>query len=636
MAVGLLAASAWLVQANLREVARNIAFDDNVRRAELAEVRLLSVLESAETGQRGYLLTDNPAYLAPYEAARRQLNARLEWLQVAPLVGASQAWDVAQLRRLADEKMAELARTIELQRTGQRQAALVLVKTNQGQRLMEAIRAQVGALQAAAARQLAAQRHQNHLETRWIMVAGLAGLAVLLLAGGFLTRRLTRRSVAASEAALTTFIDAFDLAHGMLQSTDGRITFWSSGAARLYGFSPEEAVGRLSHELLRTQFPCARAEIEAELQSRGTWQGELVHYRSDGTAVTVASHWAIHRGAQRSADAIIQVDNDTSDMRSAQRERQRADMLLRTIVETAPVLIYARHSDNNLALANQLATDLLGDPGSAELVMENDRRVMKSNAAAILEERIGCMDGNGRVWLSAKTPLHEVGGNVIGMVNVSVEITDRKRDETRLRLLVHELNHRVKNTLATVQAITAQSLQHGNLVQRRALEERLLALACAHDVLTEACWEGAELHELVARVLAAFGGQDSSRFQTSGPRVRLHPRAALALAMALHELATNALKYGALSASTSSAGKVMLDWEIEGGRLHLVWSEQGGPKVVTPTRRGFGARLIQRSLIQDLGARAVLEFAPHGVVCTIDAALKDIAAGAADLPSVGF
>lgn len=636
MAVGLLAASVWLVQANLREVERNIAFDDNVRRAELAEVRLLSVIESAETGQRGYLLTDDPAYLTPYEAARRQLNASFEWLEETPLIGGSQARDVAQLHHLADEKMAELARTIKLQRTGQRQAALALVKTNQGQRLMEAIRARVRSLQADAARQLAAQRHRNHLETRWIMVAGLAGLAALLLAGGFLTRRLTRRSVAASEAALTTFIDAFDLAHGMLQSTDGRITFWSSGAARLYGFSPEEAVGRLSHELLRTEFPCTRTQIEAELEGRGSWQGELVHHRRDGTAVTVASHWAIHRGAQRDPDMIIQVDNDISDMKRTQRERQRADMLLRAIVEAAPVLIYARHGDGNLALANQTATDLLSNPGPAELMMENDRRVMESNAAAVLEERVDCTEGNARIWLSAKTPLHDADSKMSGMVNVSVEITDRKRDETRLRLLVHELNHRVKNTLATVQAITAQSLQYDNLAQRRALEERLLALACAHDVLTEARWEGAELHELIARVLAPFGGQNGSRFRTSGPRLRLCPRAVLALAMALHELATNALKYGALSASTGSLGHVTLDWKIEGGRLHLVWSEQGGPRVVPPTRRGFGTRLIQRSLTQDLSARAVLEFASDGVVCAIDGALEDIAAEVANLPNVGF
>jgi two-component sensor histidine kinase len=197
-----------------------------------------------------------------------------------------------------------------------------------------------------------------------------------------------------------------------------------------------------------------------------------------------------------------------------------------------------------------------------------------------------------------------------------------RRAEEHQRLLINELNHRVKNTLATVQSIAAQTLRNALTVEgaREAIEVRLVALSRAHDVLTRENWDGAELREIVAKSVEPYRSQEEDRLSWEGPDVRLSPRMALALAMALQELATNAVKYGALS---NASGRIRVGWSIdrsiEPKRLQLRWEEAGGPPVTMPDRRGFGTKLIERSLAQDLQGNVQIDFAPTGVVCTVDA-----------------
>jgi two-component sensor histidine kinase len=192
------------------------------------------------------------------------------------------------------------------------------------------------------------------------------------------------------------------------------------------------------------------------------------------------------------------------------------------------------------------------------------------------------------------------------------------------KLLIDELNHRVKNTLATVQSIVTQTLRTAGTSEeaKEAVELRLLALSRAHDVLTRESWEGADLIEVVERALEPYQFSNEYRIHVTGPRVRLTPRMALALSMALHELATNAVKYGALSNKT---GSIVVSWTVQNGvappRLTLRWAEAGGPPVVPPRRRGFGSRLIERSLAHDLDGRVEIAFAPTGVICTVDASV---------------
>nr|WP_244510554.1 HWE histidine kinase domain-containing protein [Microvirga guangxiensis] len=220
-------------------------------------------------------------------------------------------------------------------------------------------------------------------------------------------------------------------------------------------------------------------------------------------------------------------------------------------------------------------------------------------------------------------PLRDPNGQVAGALAVIVDIDDIKRSEEHQRLLINELNHRVKNTLATVQSIAGQTLRNAPTMEeaKAALEGRLLALSRAHDVLTQENWEGAELHEIAAQAVEPYSSCGEYRLHLNGPKVRLLPHTALALAMMLQELATNAVKYGALSNAT---GEVKITWRVDDGdppHLYLLWEESGGPLVQAPARRGFGTRLIERSLAQDLDGAVRMEFASTGVICIVDAPL---------------
>jgi PAS domain S-box-containing protein len=233
--------------------------------------------------------------------------------------------------------------------------------------------------------------------------------------------------------------------------------------------------------------------------------------------------------------------------------------------------------------------------------------------------RLRGKDGSYRWFLSRALPIHDVSGKVVRWFGTNTDITERlKADEQRV-LLINELNHRVKNTLATVQSLAMQTLRNTerSADARDLFESRLTALSRAHDVLTVESWEGAELRRVASRALEPFTSKDG-RVSIEGPDVWLTPKQALALSMTLHELATNATKYGALS---NDAGTVQVSWVVallDGtGELTLTWSEQGGPPVSPPTRKGFGTRLIQPNLAHDLGGGATIDYRPQGVVSVI-------------------
>ena len=195
----------------------------------------------------------------------------------------------------------------------------------------------------------------------------------------------------------------------------------------------------------------------------------------------------------------------------------------------------------------------------------------------------------------------------------------QQRYQDQLRLMINELNHRVKNTLATVQSMAAQTLrvEPDPTAAYGKFEARLMGLSEVHAVLTREKWHGADLREVAERALTPFG-QASGVVSAEGPDVWLTPGAALTMALVFHELATNAVKYGALA---REGGRVEISWRVDGepARLDLRWRERGGPPVTPPTRRGFGSRLIERALAGDLRGKAVMVFAPDGLDCRLEA-----------------
>ena len=194
------------------------------------------------------------------------------------------------------------------------------------------------------------------------------------------------------------------------------------------------------------------------------------------------------------------------------------------------------------------------------------------------------------------------------------DMVELREHEQRQRLLLDELNHRVKNTLASVQSVATQTLSRAGGVEefRETFLQRLMSLSSTHDLLVERTWEAASLRDLVDRTLAHYGRPYSYR----GPDLDLHPNFAVTMGMALHELATNALKYGAWSGAGSVTVEVTVD---TAGELPLcvIWREEGGPPVVAPQRTGFGSRLLERGVAAELGASVRIDYAPEGAVCTI-------------------
>lgn len=213
-----------------------------------------------------------------------------------------------------------------------------------------------------------------------------------------------------------------------------------------------------------------------------------------------------------------------------------------------------------------------------------------------------------------------------GLMKILRDETPAKLAEDQRVLLLNELNYRIKNTLATVQSITEQTLRAAKVdpAIRRDLANRLMAVSDAHNVLVDESWAGADLGTIVRQALAPHDHKEASRFKIDGPLVWLSPQQAVAMALALHELATNALKYGALSAES---GQVEITWNLAhnqlGARhLSLLWRELGGPPVTPPDHTGFGTRLIARTFGQENGGEARIDYLPQGVQCVMQLQLS--------------
>jgi two-component sensor histidine kinase len=242
--------------------------------------------------------------------------------------------------------------------------------------------------------------------------------------------------------------------------------------------------------------------------------------------------------------------------------------------------------------------------------------------------------GNSRYWDVRVFPMPGTDGKPLRLLSISRDITSEWRAAAELKeaterrtILTDELQHRIKNTLAMVGAIANQTMRGDDVgAARQAFNERLVTLSHAHDILTQTSWLSAPIREVVEGALAPHRTGEG-RIQVGGPDLRLDPKQALALALAVNELATNAVKYGALSNGT---GVVAVSWLTTNGeavpKFAFNWNESGGPCVTTPSRTGFGSRLIERVLTNDFGAQVRICYAASGVICEFVAPLANLKA----------
>ncbi|WP_236841683.1 HWE histidine kinase domain-containing protein [Bosea sp. PAMC 26642] len=221
------------------------------------------------------------------------------------------------------------------------------------------------------------------------------------------------------------------------------------------------------------------------------------------------------------------------------------------------------------------------------------------------------------------SPVRDERSNIVQHFISFVDLTRHKLEQEQSRMLIDELNHRVKNTLSTVQSIVTEALRPPSSLEniKESISSRIFALSRSHDLLSARNWEGTGLHDLLDAALEPFGVANGrkERFVITGDNISVPPKVALALGIAFHELATNAVKYGAFS---NEAGSILITWAIaeksDGDRLIIRWEEKDGPPVSPPTRKGFGSQVIKRGLAHELEGTVDLEYLSGGVACTID------------------
>ena len=432
----------------------------------------------------------------------------------------------------------------------------------------------------------------------------------------------------------------------------GRILWFNQRAAALWGREPrlwddsDRFCGSYRLFFGGREISHAETPMAAVLRT-----GEAIHgaegqvERPDGSRVWATVHIEPVKDAAGRVLGAINCFHDTTELHQARAEVAEREAHTRRILDALPAAVYTTDEVGRITYYNKAATGLAGrEPtlGSDEWCvtwklywpdgtpLPHDQCPM---ALALKEQRPNegmeaiaeRPDGSRVPFLPYPSPLFDASGKLVGAVNMLVDISERKQAEEHQTLLLNELNHRVKNTLATVQSLALQTLRNSGDTAHAGeqINARLIALSKAHDILTREHWEGASLRRIIEEAVTPYGDHARDRFEIEGPDVWLSPKYALALAMALHELCTNAVKYGALS---NAAGRVGIAWSVAGiddpRTLRMRWSEMGGPPVSTPSRRGFGSRLIESGLKQDLNGDVRIEFAASGVVCHIEAVLE--------------
>ena len=408
---------------------------------------------------------------------------------------------------------------------------------------------------------------------------------------------------------------------------NGPIEFWNTGAERLYGFASEEAIGHSSHALLQTKFPIEFTEWITQLQNERYWSGELRHICKDGREVIVES-----RQQLLTDGTVMEVNRDVTERTQIKADLRDSEQQLRwlaSIVQSSDDAIVSKNLDGIITSWNSGAErvfgytveEAVGQP--ITIVIPQDRQ---DEERAILKrvrrgERIEHFETvrqrkhGSLIWVSLTiSPVKNAEGKIVGASKIARDITEQKRTSDQITTLAREAEHRSKNLLATVQATVNLSQSDTSEGLKRAIEGRIQALANVNSLFVDSRWMGAELSTIATREFAPYSQKSKTRMRINGPQVLLEPSAAQTVAVILHELATNAAKYGALSAAN---GQVDLQWSHEaGGRLHLRWTETGGPAVETPTRKGFGWRIIEQMIAQ-LKGKTSFDWRADGLVCEI-------------------
>ncbi|WP_414087767.1 PAS domain S-box protein [Rhizobium sp. BR 314] len=413
---------------------------------------------------------------------------------------------------------------------------------------------------------------------------------------------------------------------------DGRFSLVNKRFCEIVGYSQDELLDLRIQDII---YPDDRRDImqlfDVMLANGESFEIEQRYVRKDGSLVWVTNSASGVR--DRSAGKVwraVSVVIDISERKRAQEVERR----LASIIASSDDAILSTDLNMTVTSWNLGAERLYGHSAeeaigqSVMMLVPDDRS--EEEPAILAQIRAGQKvepyetkrrraDGQLVDVLLSVSPIYDTYGRIVGASKIAHDISAKKEAEHLQSVLVGELNHRVKNVLATVMAIARQTLGREDVSKTsvETFEARLASMARAHDLLIHGKWEEADLMAVISQALSPYPRE---RFEISGPAIKLAPRTVVSISLALHELATNAAKYGALS---TSDGRVAIVWSLEtqeAERLVLRWQETGGPIVTPPTRKGFGSRLIENLLAAELNGQVNITYDPGGLICEVHAA----------------
>jgi len=450
-------------------------------------------------------------------------------------------------------------------------------------------------------------------------------------------RLMAESALRQSEAQFRTFAEAMPN-HVWTASPDGLLDWFNPRVYDYSGAAPGTLDGQAWTDILHPDDIASAAEKWRHALAAGVfYETEFRVRRRDGVY-----RWFIARAVPiRDGDGTILrwigTNTDIDDQKQAAQALLQSERRLQLSQNAAGIAALELDIVTGMVVGSEGFWDLWGlSPRDSvhisvleNIVLPEDKDVRSNSrtreqgsATPAVEYRIRRPDNGELRWLSRHIDfVHDETGKPVKMFGVMQDVTDRREAQSRQELLTHELEHRIKNILAMVAAIASQTLRNTDIATASAtFNERLRALANAHDILNKTRWTSASIREVVDNTIAAFPVE---RIAISGPALPINPKMALTLALAVNELATNALKYGALSVPD---GTVDIEWALEpsedaDGETRLVWRwrEHGGPPVTPPSRRGFGRFLIERVLGTDFGGSVQIDYRPDGVECVLNA-----------------
>lgn len=418
--------------------------------------------------------------------------------------------------------------------------------------------------------------------------------------------------------------------------------YYSARARAIYGFTPDETI---TYELLRRLTlpedyakiePALAASLDPAIRQRQSYRyritradtGELRRLQAYGEASFV--DWNGKVEATGYTGTLQDVTAEVRREQEIQEDRARLKLALEAghlavweldvgtnTITPSPELnaLYRFSADARPSLEEYRACYA---PGERERVEAETKSSFERGDTSIDFEAEHCWPDGARKWIAVRAQIVlDEQGNPVRVLGVATDVTRRREYEERLVTTAQELQHRIKNTLAVVQTLAAQAIRSGKDSDEAIadLNGRLKALARSNDIAARPRSANAGVAELVAEIVEPFrAGSAAAQFMIDGPDVHLSEKDAVAVGMALHELCTNAMKYGALKTAT---GRVSIAWSMDSERFQLVWRETGGPPVTASTESGFGTRLLRRGLLVEPHGAIELEFEPHGVVCRI-------------------